>query len=327
MDPRMMHLAQYVKVPIELNAKPGNKVVIITDTNMDPLLWQTVAAVAESRGVEVSLFLMTPRAAFGIDPTPPISAAVRAADIMVDMTTRALGHAAICDEIRKAGKQAIYMNGATYDILSSGAATADYAAIEQLGQTLMALWTECKEVRVTSRLGTDLVTRTDGRKGFYMAARNRWLADGRVLDAAFPDGESGIVPLEGTGEGIVVWDTTVEQIGLLQEPVKLTVKKGWVVDVEGGAQARQIRELLEQHGDRNSYNCPAEISIGTNPKARITGSMREDKKKWGTSHIAFGTNSEDGGVIRAKLHIDGLIREPTVSMDGRVVVQDGAIKV
>lgn len=327
MDPRMMNLARYVRIPIESNTKPGQKVVIVTDTDIDPLLWTTVASVTESHGAQPMIFMMTPRDAYGTDPTEPIVAAVRAADVFIDMTTRALGHAAVCEEIRKAGKPAIYMNGSTYDILTGGAATADYAAMEELGIRLMELWNRCDEVRVTSRLGTDLVARSDGRLGYYMAARNRTLPDGRVLDAAFPDGEAGIVPLEGSGEGVVVWDTTVEQIGLLREPVKLTVEKGWVVRIEGGSQAKQVQELLEKYGDRNSYNCPAEISIGLNPKARITGFMREDKKKWGACHIAFGTNAEDGGVVRAKLHIDGLIREPTVTMDGQVVVEDGVIKV
>ena len=47
-------------------------------------------------------------------------------------------------------------------------------------------------------------------------------------------------------------------------------------------------DILEKHGDKNSYNCPAEISIGLNPKVTPTGWMRTDKKMYATSHIGMG---------------------------------------
>jgi len=88
-----------------------------------------------------------------------------------------------------------------------------------------------------------------------------------------------------------------------------------------------IRDYIETYGDDNSYNFPAEISIGINPRARITGAMREDKKLMGAVHIAFGTNSDTGGNIMSKLHIDGTIRYPTVYVDGKVIVDKGRLTV
>jgi hypothetical protein len=71
----------------------------------------------------------------------------------------------------------------------------------------------------------------------------------------------------------------------------------------------------------------AEIAIGTNPNARITGVMRENKKLEGSVHIALGASSDTGGLVDSKTHIDGKIRRPTVTIDNRVVVENGRIAV
>lgn len=80
-------------------------------------------------------------------------------------------------------------------------------------------------------------------------------------------------------------------------------------------------------GDPNAYSCPAKIAIGSNEAARVTGTLREDKKARGTVHIGVGTNSEIGGTITARTHIDGLLRRPSVSIDGRAIIDSGRLLV
>jgi leucyl aminopeptidase (aminopeptidase T) len=69
----------------------------------------------------------------------------------------------------------------------------------------------------------------------------------------------------------------------------------------------------------------AELGIGTNPGATITGAMLEDEKAEGTVHFAFGTNTGIGGANRASVHIDGLVREATVKLDGRLILRNGRL--
>jgi leucyl aminopeptidase (aminopeptidase T) len=142
-----------------------------------------------------------------------------------------------------------------------------------------------------------------------------------------PDGEVGIAPLEGSAQGTVVWDASVHSLGLLREPVRLTVEDGWVVRVDGGEQARELEEHLASLDDPNVYYCPAEIAIGINEAVRITGTMREDKKALGTVHIAVGTNVDIGGTITARTHIDGLLRRPSLWIDDRRVLDGGRLLV
>jgi len=67
----------------------------------------------------------------------------------------------------------------------------------------------------------------------------------------------------------------------------------------------------------------AELGIGTNPRARVTGHILEDEKAIGTAHLAFGTSASFGGVNVAGVHIDGLLRKPTIDLDGTSLMRDG----
>jgi hypothetical protein len=49
----------------------------------------------------------------------------------------------------------------------------------------------------------------------------------------------------------------------------------------------------------------AELGIGTNPGAILTGHIGEDEKAVGTVHLAFGTSASIGGTNVASVHIDG----------------------
>lgn len=61
----------------------------------------------------------------------------------------------------------------------------------------------------------------------------------------------------------------------------------------------------------------AELGIGTNPKAIISGEVLEDEKVLGTVHIAIGDNKNFGGKVKAPYHLDGMILEPTLWLNGK----------
>ncbi len=325
MNPRLVNIYRNARIPIDLNAEPDEQVVIVADTRTNPLVWEVLAAAAYAKGAEPTVAIMLPRAAFGHEPNSPIAAAIRSADLTIDATTQALGHAQVIHEVRQAGKKVIYMNNVTLDMLSGGAVEADVEEMNRLGKRLRELWTKSRIVHVTSEQGTDLTACVEGRLGFYIAVKIHRTPENFMTEAAFPDGEAGVAPVEGTGEGTIVWDTSAEMLGLLKEPICLTVKRGQLTDIQGGHQAEQLLRIIEEDGDEVSRNCPAEISIGLNPKVQVCGIMRQDKKLLGACHIALGSSQEDGGAIHSKLHIDGLIRRPTIVLDARTIVQSGVI--
>src|SRR5699024_12243338 len=81
------------------------------------------------------------------------------------------------------------------------------------------------------------------------------------------------------------------------------------------------KQLRDGFGDGEGRTI-AEVGIGTNKKARLTGNVLEDEKVYGTVHIAFGSNKPFGGVTDAGVHIDCVIKDPVVHIDGKQIFFD-----
>ena len=82
--------------------------------------------------------------------------------------------------------------------------------------------------------------------------------------------------------------------------------------------------MLESVNDKNAFNI-AELGIGTNPAAKITGHVLEDEKVRGTCHIALGNNVFYGAKINVPLHLDGIIKKPTIYLDSRMIMENGKL--
>jgi len=120
-----------------------------------------------------------------------------------------------------------------------------------------------------------------------------------------------------------VIDLCMHQIGRLSSPIELTVKDGRIIKIDGGADAHFLRNYLAEYGDENAYMCPAEASVGINSKAQIRGVQREDKNILGSIHFGLGTNIDVGGTILSNIHMDGVILEPTLYVDGKMRIEHG----
>ena len=92
----------------------------------------------------------------------------------------------------------------------------------------------------------------------------------------------------------------------------MRLAEGRAVSADGDA-GRWLLKTLDAGGD--SGRLLAELGIGTNPAATLSGSILEDEKVVGTAHLAFGTNVSFGGTNASAVHIDGMLLEPTVELD------------
>jgi len=324
---QIIEMLRYARVPFELNTKSGDRVLLVTDTRVDPIIWQALAAASYSVGCEVTTVLMTPRSASGHEPPPEVAAAMKACDVCVTATSRSLAHTKARLEAGKAGVAQIFMDNLTPDILKRGATAQEYQEMQELGNRLCDKWARGKTVRISSPSGTDLTASIEGRNGYALAAVLLESPFIKGRRCAFPDGECGIAPVEGTANGVVVWDVSVDGLGALEQPIRLHVDKSYITRIEGGRQARQFEDLLRTHGDEHSFYFPAEVSIGLNASVGFTGDVRTDKKVYGGLHIAIGTNADIGGTIRSVTHIDGICRGCTLHIDDQIVIKDGDIVV
>ena len=128
-------------------------------------------------------------------------------------------------------------------------------------------------------------------------------------------------PVEGTSNGVVVWERVATDLGALDGPLTITVRDGRAVAFEGGAAAGRLRRIVEDTVDADNIG---EIGIGLNPAARIGDDITEAKKAFGTVHVALGNSANEyGGLVECEVHLDGLVMEPTIEFDGVPVVVAG----
>ena len=132
-----------------------------------------------------------------------------------------------------------------------------------------------------------------------------------------PCGEGFIAPVEGTGEGTLVVDGSIAGVGQLgragqPDRPRRPPNRG---DRHG---RRSLLELLTAHGPDGTN--VAELGIGTNEEAILTGNILEDEKILGTAHVAFGASAAIGGTVQVPVHLDCVVLEPTVEIDGEALV-------
>jgi leucyl aminopeptidase (aminopeptidase T) len=67
--------------------------------------------------------------------------------------------------------------------------------------------------------------------------------------------------------------------------------------------------------------------MGLNDKARTIGNVLEDEKALGTIHVGFGDNSSYGGKVRCGVLVDAVMKNPTLTVDEVVVLDNGELKI
>ena len=147
---------------------------------------------------------------------------------------------------------------------------------------------------------------------------------GRGAFGNLPCGEGFIAPVEGSAEGALVVDGSIAAIGLLDEPVTFRVRAGHLVEATGEAGAAFLK-ILDGAGPEGTN--VAELGIGTNEKATLTGNVIEDEKLLGSAHVAFGASAAIGGTVQVPIHLDCVVLSPTVELDGQAILRDGELLV
>ena len=123
-----------------------------------------------------------------------------------------------------------------------------------------------------------------------------------------------------SADGTYVVDGTIRPHGRLDDGRQVTVEveSGFVTEISDDAIRSDIETAAESVG-RDAYNL-AELGIGTNiGVTELVGSVLLDEKAGGTVHIAIGDDAGIGGDTDAPIHLDGILREPTVFADGEEI--------
>jgi leucyl aminopeptidase (aminopeptidase T) len=299
-----------------LALKAGETIVVVIDPGTRTI-GEILVAGGRDRGAESVLVEMSERETNGTEPPPSVAAATTKCDVLIAPTTKSLSHTEARRAANAAGARAATMPGITEEMMARTMA-ADFSSLRPRSRAVARLLSEGSEVRITSAAGTDLTLGIAGRTA---------LSDDGDLSSAgafgnLPPGEAFIAPVEGTTQGRLVVDGTMWPVGRLAEPLVWEVEDGYVRAMSG-RHATEIRNAIDRHGPEAF--AIAELGIGTNDAARLTGNVLEDEKILGTIHVAIGDNHTFGGTIRVSSHQDGIVLDPTLEVDGSSILRTGEL--
>ncbi len=309
----MPELAPAVRTVIRrcLAVKEGEDVVVIVDPDTRPI-GEALRDGASEAGADAVLVIMDAREHDGTEPPRPVAAALAACDVFIAPTSRSLSHTQARRRASDAGARGATLPGVTEDMLARVMAV-DFGAMATRSRLVAQLLDDAGSARLTCPLGSDFTLQLTGRAG---------IADDGDLTApgAFgnlPAGEGFIAPQNGEGTIVV---SSLAALGRSDEPAKLTVENGSIVAAQGGL-GPEFLQRLRAHGE---LGCNlAELGVGTNDRATLTGNVLEDEKILGTVHVAFGASAGIGGTVSVPIHLDVVILDASLEVGGRTVLDAG----
>lgn len=295
-----------------LGVKPGEGVLVVVDPDTVDLGHALLDAASRAGGDPV-LTILPPKPERGTEPPPAVAAAFKASDVYIAPCLPSLSHTRARKAASEAGARGATMPGVTADLLAR-LMSADFDAMSKRCHAVADLLTNADTARVTCPRGTDVTLDLAGRTGIPddgdLTARGAF--------GNLPCGEGFIAPAGGNGTVVA---SSLALLGLAQDdPVTFTVRDGRLTDASGEFGARFL-EMLDAHGPHGRHL--AELGVGTNDRATLTGNVLEDEKLLGTIHVAFGASASIGGTVAVPVHLDVVVLEPTLVVGDTTVIDAG----
>jgi leucyl aminopeptidase (aminopeptidase T) len=298
--------------------KKNEKVLVITD-EIKREIGYSLFENAKRLGHKVLLVEMPSGKINGEEPQKEIADLMQKFDVVLIPTAKSVTHTDARRNASKKGVRVATFPGITKEIMIRGM-NADYNAISKRSIKLKKILEKGKLVKVTAPAGTDIEFYITGRT----AIASKGLYHKKGESGNLPTGETFNAPVEGTANGVFVVDGSFAGLGLIGDVnIKVEVKNGFAAKITGGSAARKLNGMLDKVG-KAARNI-AEFGIGTNDSAKLSGILLEDEKVMGTVHLALGNNITMGGSVNVPIHVDGVIKRPTVYLDGKLLMKSGKL--
>lgn len=216
-----------------------------------------------------------------------------------------------------------HMIGITPLLMETGM-QADYNQVNQRTEEIFQLVKDAREVVIKSPAGTDFTTRLDPE-------RLQWVVWGGLYHQPgnwgnLPEGEVFTSPIDVNGvlKASVIGDFFSEKYGLLETPIELDVEGGYLISCQHPDQ-ELVAEFWEYLSGVENGLRVGEFAIGTNEAlTELVGNLLQDEKYPG-AHVAFGNpyNNYTGAVWESPIHVDVVMEEVSIWVDGDRIMEEG----
>lgn len=312
--------------------KPGETFVITADTESAPRVVDATARAAFAADAKPMVIWLASPLGVGMaaDPMLPIESltgALIGADAWVEFNNQWLLYSTPYERVVKENTKLRYLNlvGMDVDMMVRLIGRVDYPALTEFLKKVYELTKAAKHMRWTTPAGTDVE--------FDMSSDPNYLLG---WDAGYADkpgvfmlgGQVGWPPVLESINGIIVFDGSISPpCGRLDAPVRLIVKQGKVVKIEGEGQAKEFEQWLASFDDPRMFHI-AHVCWGFHPGAKLTGNVVEDERVWGATEWGLGNIGScviapDG--VPAASHTDGVCLNTSAWLDGKQMLDEGRV--
>ncbi len=300
------------------------EVAIVTDTEKISIA-SLIAGQVVAMGAEATVLLMDPREIDGDEPTSIIANAMELADLIILAATYSLAHTEATRCALEGGSRVLSVSDISESLLASGGLYADFDRFRPFCEKLADIFTNGDVLFVKAPGGTEIELDISGRSG----NAHHCIADQPGMFTAVPNIEANVAPVEGFGDGIIVFDASIPNfnIGVLEEPVRLDIQDGCVIGIDGGRQAKYLAHHFGEQREKDDKVCNvAQVAVGLNPMCGyVTGQLTNDHGVLGTMHFGIGTSKNLGGELQTTMHIDGILWRPTILIDDQMILENGEL--
>lgn len=309
-----------------MNMQPGESMLLYTDEESDKKTIDVIVQAAESSNIKVHTHELNPE-----------QTKVKHVEQLIEVLENNQFHA-LCETSgqyfyntqvwRKAHQKGIYtyaLGSLSLDAFSRCVGQVDNQAMYELGEKIVARLRRASVVRITQENGTDLQM---GMKipGFYnLLAKVKLLKpySSRVFKptgylfkgpkkSTFLGGQIAFLGVLPRINGTLVIDGFMwppKNIGPLNKPITLTIKRGRIVKIAGGSEAEILEKWLPETEKHMMHVC-----IGMNPGAQIIQGLIEAERLFGACNFGFGGDP---------YHTDGVVSKTTLTADGVKLMDKG----
>jgi len=326
-------IEQGVRQAVEncLRVKPDERAVIITDRETVGIGLALKAAIEKIAG-NTQFFVMEDFGERPIGFPEAIKDAIEVADVSVYAAQGAKGE---LQTFRMPMLKAIeanvnlrhaHMIGITPEIMKDGMCS-DYQEIQRVSKLVHQRVVSASKIKVLTQKGSDFVAE--------FSPELKWIvSDGYITPGLWknlPDGEVFTSPINFNGTVVIdgcLGDFFAERFGPLENtPVIVEVADGRAIKESVQCDDEELRKELTTYlfdTDENSHRV-GEFAIGTNTGlTKLIYNLLQDEKFPGV-HVAFGSPlpAKTKATWDSKAHVDGVIKNPNVYVDGQMIMNKG----
>ena len=330
-------IAEGVRQAIDncLKVQEDETLVVITDKETLEIGSALREAAEKKAGRPAQFFVMED---FGVRPIPfpdIIKEALLAADVSIYAAQGAKGE---LQTFRRPMLAAIdtnprlrhaHMIGITPQIMTDGMCS-DYKEIQRISKLVYEKVKNARAIRVVTDKGCDFTAE--------FSPDLKWIiSDGDIRPkhwSNLPDGEVFTCPATLNGQVVIdgcLGDFFTEKYASIEEtPIRVQVKDGRAIKASLECGNDALRREYGQYifeSDENS-NRVGEFAVGTNTGlTRLIYNLLQDEKFPGI-HIAFGSSypTKTGAKWDSKTHVDGVLKSPSIYVDGEPIMTKGTFK-